>query len=134
MTPERFLYFINTKTEIDVRYLFIDEAQKISSNEARSAPYYEIVDQLSRKPKPTNIFFSSPCIPNPDEYLKLIPSSTASFSEPSEEVKIQAFSKYFLAVKYSPVCQFKYYIDLLSGEIDALNDLSHEKKMLLSLP
>jgi superfamily II DNA/RNA helicase len=134
MTPERFLYFINTKTEIDVRYLFIDEAQKISSNEARSAPYYEIVDQLSRKPKPTNIFFSSPCIPNPDEYLKLIPSSTASFSEPSEEVKIQAFSKYFLAVKYSPVCQFKYYIDLLSGEVDALNDLSHEKKMLLSLP
>ncbi len=42
MTPERFLYLLNTTNYI-AKYVFIDEAHKISSNDKRSAYYYQIV-------------------------------------------------------------------------------------------
>lgn len=110
MTPERFLYLINT-TNHKVAYLFIDEAHKISTKDARSPFYYELVDKIAvLNPKP-HIIFSSPNIPNPEEYLKLVPD---------EEDKNQQRST------YAPVCQMKYLIDLKDGVVKAYNDYSRQ--------
>lgn len=110
MTPERFLYLINT-SDVGVSYLFIDEAHKISTKDARSPFYYELVDKIAvLDPKP-HIIFSSPNIPNPEEYLKLVPS---------DERKIGRNST------YSPVCQMKYLVDIKDGTVKAYNDYSRQ--------
>lgn len=110
MTPERFLYLMNT-TDYKVAYLFIDEAHKISSKDARSPFYYELVDKIAElDPKP-HIIFSSPNIPNPEEYLRLIPEDEGKKGQHST---------------YSPVCQMKYLVDLRDGVVKAYNDYSRE--------
>lgn len=108
MTPERFLYLLNT-TDKRVQYLFIDEAHKISTGDARSTFYYELVDRISKLEEKPHIIFSSPNIPNPDEYLKLIPSMEG------KEGKQATFS---------PVSQIKYLINLKEGKIEVFNDYS----------
>lgn len=110
MTPERFLYLMNT-TDYKVAYLFIDEAHKISSKDARSPFYYELVDKIAElEPKP-HIIFSSPNIPNPEEYLSLVPDEEGKKGQHST---------------YSPVCQMKYLVDLKDGVVKAYNDYSRE--------
>lgn len=110
MTPERFLYLMNT-TEHKVEYLFIDEAHKISTKDTRSPFYYELVDKISElEPKP-HIIFSSPNIPNPEEYLRLVPDDEGKNNKRST---------------YAPVCQMKYLIDLKDGVVKAYNDYSRE--------
>ena len=110
MTPERFLYLLNT-TDKKVNYLFIDEAHKISTKDSRSPFYYELVDKISSLNSKPHIIFSSPNIPNPEEYLKLVPG---------QEGKNQQQST------YAPVCQMKYLIDLKDGVVKAYNDYSKE--------
>lgn len=108
MTPERFLYLLNT-TNKRVSYLFIDEAHKISSKNSRSPFYYDLINKISSyDPKP-HIIFSSPNIPNPEEYLRLVPD---------EEGKNKQRST------YAPVCQMKYLVDLKDGAVKAFNDYS----------
>lgn len=111
MTPERFLYLQNT-TEYKVNYLFIDEAHKISSKDARSNFYYEIVDNVS-KDASTHTIFASPNIPNPEEYNSLGRSNDKSLSD----IKISAHRATF-----SPVSQIKYLINLQEGSINVFND------------
>lgn len=95
MTPERLLYLINSKPEMDIDYLFIDEAHKICVNDSRSAFYYQLVDILSKRANKPFIYFSSPNIPNPDVYTKLIPEN--------QLLKVRT--------EYAPVNQFKFLID-----------------------
>lgn len=110
MTPERFLYLMNT-TGHKVEYLFIDEAHKISTKDTRSPFYYELVDKISElEPKP-HIIFSSPNIPNPEEYLRLVPDDECKNNKRST---------------YAPVCQMKYLIDLKDGVVKAYNDYSRQ--------
>lgn len=108
MTPERFLYLINT-TSNQVDYLFIDEAHKISTKDSRSPFYYELVDKVSNmNPKP-HVVFSAPNIPNPEEYLKLIPYNDNKSKQRST---------------FAPVSQIKYLIDLKDGVVKVYNDYS----------
>jgi len=108
MTPERFLYLLNT-TNKSVSYLFIDEAHKISSQDSRSPFYYDLVNKISSyTPKP-HIIFSSPNIPNPEEYLRLVPDQNGKSNQKST---------------YAPVCQMKYLVDLKDGAVKAFNDYS----------
>lgn len=108
MTPERFLYLLNTMNKT-VKYLFIDEAHKISTKDARSPFYYELVNKLSStNPKP-HIIFSSPNIPNPEEYLKLVQGQEGKSNK---------------RTTYAPVSQMKYLIDLKDGSVKAFNDYS----------
>ena len=72
LTPERLLYLLLDKPNFKLDYLFIDEAHKISSKDSRSPFYYKIVDLLSRRENRPHFIFSSPNIPNPEVYLKLI--------------------------------------------------------------
>ena len=99
MTPERFLYLMNT-TDKSVKYLFIDEAHKISTKDARSPFYYEMVDKISSTDAKPHIIFSSPNIPNPEVYLSLVPDE-------NDKQNKQAV--------YSPVCQMKYIVNLKDG-------------------
>lgn len=108
MTPERFLYLLNTTNHI-AKYVFIDEAHKISSNDKRSAYYYQIISKLSKNDIQPHIVFSSPNIPNPEEYLRLINSCSNK-------------SKYHS--DYSPVSQIKFLIDIAKGSINIYNEFS----------
>ena len=56
-----------------------------------------------------SIIFASPNIPNPEVYLSIIPD-------------MQSTEIHKLASKYTPVCQFKYFIDLLDGVGYQYND------------
>lgn len=108
MTPERLLYLLNSKANVSLDYLFIDEAHKICSKDARSTFYYQLIDKVSKKYRNIKIFFSSPNVPNPELYSSLIP-----------EAKINK-----LKTTYSPVNQFKFLIDSNSSQVKVLNDIT----------
>jgi len=111
LTPERLLYLILDKPDFAIQYLFIDEAHKISSKDKRSPFYYKVVDILTRTYNNTKVFFSSPNIPNPNVYLKLVPNKGET----------QGGS---LALKYTPVSQIKFLVNLLNGKKYIYNNLN----------
>lgn len=109
VTPERFLHLITSRPEIDIDYLFIDEAHKISSKSGRSAFYYKVVDKMGERKNKPHVIFASPNIPNPEIYLKLIPA-------PKQEEMMK------LIAKYAPVSQIKYLIDFVEHKLYLYND------------
>lgn len=111
LTPERLLYLMLDRPDFSIQYLFIDEAHKISSKDKRSPFYYKLVDILTRNNNGTKVFFSSPNIPNPSVYLKLLPNK-----EESKGIS--------LALKYTPVCQMKFLVNLLNGKKYVYNNLN----------
>ncbi len=120
MTPERFLYLLIENPDMNISYLFIDEAHKISSKKERSAVYYKITDMLAKHTTKPQVIFASPNIPNPDVYLPLAPY----FKDCDKRVAT-------FQTSYSPVSQMKYMIDCLSGDIKLLNNYSGQ---LIDLP
>jgi hypothetical protein len=48
LTPERLLYLLISYPNIEIDYLFVDEAHKISAKDSRSTFYYKVVDMLSQ--------------------------------------------------------------------------------------
>ncbi len=113
LTPERLLYLLISNPSIDIDYLFIDEAHKISSKDSRSPFYYKVVDMLNQRKRKPHMIFASPNIPNPEIYLKLI-SYTNSLSEQK------------LTTTFTPVSQMKYFVDFIAGEIQLFNNYSGE--------
>lgn len=111
LTPERLLYLLIGNPNVDIDYLFVDEAHKISSKDSRSAFYYKVVDMLAGRRKKPHIIFASPNIPNPEVYLKLIPS-------------VEQISEHKLATTFAPVSQMKYLIDYPGREILLYNSHS----------
>lgn len=99
MTPERFLQLLIKRKDIDIEYLFIDEAHKISSKGDRSSFYYKVVDMLFEKQAKPHVVFASPNIPNPEIYLNLIPEQYRK--------NIHAMTSSF-----APVVQHRFVIDL----------------------
>lgn len=112
MTPERMLYTLISMPGMKIDFLFIDEAHKISDRGGRSSYYYKVIAQLQAMKQYPSIIFASPNIPNPEVYLSIIPG-----------MKKDEIHK--LASKYTPVCQFKYYIDLCDGIGYQHNDYAH---------
>lgn len=112
MTPERMLYTLISMPDMKIDFLFIDEAHKISDRGGRSSYYYKVIAQLQVMKQYPSIIFASPNIPNPEVYLSIIPGMK------KEEI-------HKLASKYTPVCQFKYYIDLCDGVGYQHNDYAH---------
>ena len=109
MTPERLLYLLNDNKEFRLDYLFIDEAHKMTGRNSRAPFYYSVVDELCRREQKPHFIFASPNIPNPQEYLRLI--ATGQYD------KQNAFASTF-----SPVAQFKFLVNLKSGQISIYND------------
>jgi hypothetical protein len=110
MTPERMLFLLLEHPDAQIDFMFIDEAQKISTKDNRSAFYYKVVQMLKEKGK-TNIIFASPNIPNPDVYLKLLNSDDSGKSK---------------ATYLSPVSQIKFLVDLESHTVQTYNSLKND--------
>lgn len=120
LTPERLLYLLIDKPDLEINCLFIDEAHKISSKDSRSPFYYKIIDILSNRANPPRFLFSAPNIPNPEVYLQLISDNLLGQNER-------------LSTRFSPVSQIKYVIDLVKNEVLIHNDYSHKNQLLEKL-
>ncbi len=119
MTPERLMYQLIGYPNIPIHYLFIDEAQKISDKEGRSAFYYQIVEMLYREEPHPHIIFASPHIPNPGIYLELVPNVIAG-------------ERTHYTSTYTPVSQEKFLIDLRSHNLGYYNSMTQELYTLTS--
>lgn len=116
MTPERLMYLLIAFPEMPLGYVFIDEAQKISLVEGRSAFYYQIISMLWRRTNKPHFIFASPNIPNPEVYLQLVPDAEESQGS-------------VLASTYSPVSQTKILVDCNTHEVKYYNE--HTKQLHL---
>lgn len=110
LTPERLLYLLISRPELQIDYLFLDEAHKLSGKNSRGPFYYKVVDMLLNRPKKPHFIFASPNIPNPQVYLRLM----NDVIENNDESK--------LASTYSPVIQVKFLLDLLGQKVSVYNE------------
>lgn len=117
MTPERLLYLLMNEKDIQLDYLFIDEAQKLSGDDTRSPFYYQVVQILSEAEQKPHIIFASPNVPNPQVYLNLISG-----------VETETLNQHKLASGFSPVTQIKFLINLESKEVSVYNE--HTKELM----
>ncbi len=108
LTPERLLYLLIGNKDIRIDYLFVDEAHKISSKDDRSTFYFDVVSMLCQQEPRPRIVFASPNIPNPEEYLKLVPDAVF-------------LTKHKVSSGFSPVSQIKYLVDLVDKNIRLYN-------------
>jgi len=113
LTPERLLYLLIGNPTVDIDYLFVDEAHKISSRDSRSTFYYKVVDMLAGRSKKPHVIFASPNIPNPEIYLRLLPG-------------VDSVETHRLATAFAPVSQVKYLIDYPGREIQLYNAQSNQ--------
>lgn len=121
MTPERLHYMLIEHSSIRIDFLFIDEAHKISERGGRASYYYKVLLQLASLQKLPVIIFASPNIPNPEVYLSVIPGAN-----PSDMKK--------LASRYTPVCQFKYYVDFCERKAYRFNDYTRKESDFWRIP
>lgn len=115
LTPERLLYLLISNPDIELDYLFVDEAHKLSGKNSRGPFYYKVVDMLLKREKKPHFIFASPNIPNPQVYLRLM----NDIIETGDENK--------LATTYSPVIQVKFLLDLQNDRIDVYNEKLNKK-------
>ncbi|EIW2090198.1 DEAD/DEAH box helicase [Enterococcus faecalis] len=109
MTPERMLYLMINEPDIQIDYLFVDEAHKITGADKRSPFYYQVVNMLSERPHRPHIIFASPNVPNPEVFLDTIPD-------------VQSTNEHKLQTSYSPVSQPKFIINLINREVSIYNE------------
>ena len=114
LTPERLLYLLISKPDLQIDYLFIDEAHKLSGKNSRAPFYYKTVDMLLKRNAGTHFIFASPNIPNPEVYLKLLTDIE------TEENDNQ------LCSTFSPVAQVKFSIDLNNFAVSVYNEHTEE--------
>lgn len=112
LTPERLLYLLISYPDLQIDYLFIDEAHKLSGKNSRGPFYYKVVDMLLRREHRPRFIFAAPNIPNPQVYLRLM----NDVIETGDDKK--------LATTYSPVMQIKFLMNLKGKEIAVYNEHS----------
>lgn len=112
LTPERLLYLLISYPDLQIDYLFIDEAHKLSGKNSRGPFYYKVVDMLLRREHRPRFIFAAPNIPNPQVYLRLM----NDVIETGDDKK--------LATTYSPVMQIKFLMNLRGKEIAVYNEHS----------
>lgn len=94
LTPERLIRYLSNGG-LPVRYLFVDEAQKIAAvKDERSSLYYHAIYETTRR-YATQLVFASPNIPNPGIFLEIFGHE----GEPS------------LSVQDRTVSQNRYYVN-----------------------
>lgn len=116
LTPERLLYLLISKPELQIDYLFLDEAHKLSGKNSRGPFYYKVVDMLLKRPNKPHFIFASPNIPNPQVYLRLM----------NDVIENEDESK--LASTYSPVIQVKFLLDFCGQKVGVYNE--HTQKTI----
>ena len=108
-TPERFLHYLSTPSNPSIEYVFVDEAQKIVSEDTRSVIYYHAISLAERNS--CKLFFASPNIANTDIFLKLFNKST----------------KETMVITEAPVCQMRLFIDLISHTATIFSDSANSE-------
>ena len=108
-TPERFLHYLSTPSNPSIEYVFVDEAQKIVSEDTRSVIYYHAISLAERNS--CKLFFASPNIENTDIFLKLFNKST----------------KETMVITEAPVCQMRLFIDLIAHTATIFSDSANSK-------
>ena len=119
LTPERLLYLLISKPDLQIDYLFIDEAHKLSGKNSREPFYYKTVDMLLKRKKKPHFVFASPNIPNPEVYLKLL-----------TDIETDGDDSH-LRSTFSPVAQIKFSIDLNNFTVSVYNDHTGELDYLV---
>ena len=114
MTPERLLYTLISYPDLSIDYLFIDEAHKLSEPDGRATFYFKVTDMLIERARKPHVILASPNIPNPEVYLKALPS---------EQVENPTFFK----TTFTPVSQMKYILDTVTQEFIVFNEHSKKK-------
>jgi hypothetical protein len=126
LTPERLLYLMIRHSSIDIDYLFVDEAHKISAKDSRSAFYYKDVDMLEQRTNKAHFIFASPNIPNPEVYLQLLSDVAAANQKDVTELRI--------ATGFTPVSQIKYLLDFVDKRISQYNEHNGSLLKIASIP
>lgn len=108
-TPERFLHYLSTPSNPSIEYVFVDEAQKIVSEDTRSVIYYHAISLAERNS--CKLFFASPNIENTDIFLKLFNKST----------------KETMVITEAPVCQMRLFIDLIAHTATIFSDSANSE-------
>jgi len=80
LTPERLTRYLANKDNPSIGYIFVDEAQKITStDDVRSLTTFRAVEKIIKLYPGINTYFASPLISNPDEFLKLFSLDTSKY-------------------------------------------------------
>lgn len=120
MTPERMLYLMINEPDIEIDYLFVDEAHKITGVDKRSPFYYQVVNMLSERSHRSHIIFASPNVPNPEVFLDTIPDA-------------ELISEHKLQTSYSPVSKPKFIVNLINREVSIYNEHSDSNIPITSI-
>ena len=121
LTPERLLYLLIGKPELQIDYLFVDEAHKMSGKNSRGPFYYKTIDMLKNRENPPHFIFASPNVPNPEVYLRLL-------------TDISKHSNKKLRTTFSPVTQVKFLLNLHDHEISVYNEHAGMKLHIADIP
>jgi superfamily II DNA/RNA helicase len=106
LTPERLLNFHYSKVNVNIGFLFVDEAHKLSEDgddAERSITEYNAIDLTLKEYPDIKVYFSSPNISNPEVFLKLFNKNI----------------KYSKSVEESPVAQNLYVVDVVNSTIES---------------
>ena len=109
LTPERLLNFHSSKVKLEIGFLFVDEAHKLSEDgedAERSITEYNAIDLTIKKYPDIKVYFSSPNIVNPEVFLSLFNKNI----------------KYSKSIEESPVAQNLYVVDVGSRSIKSYVD------------
>jgi len=121
MTPERMHHLLIERLDLNIDFVFIDEAHKISERGGRGSYYYKVIPQLRQLKNPPTVVFASPNIPNPEIYLRTIPG-----------VHPQKIHR--LASRFAPVSQFKFFMDLPNNKMFIHNEISKSLEYVYRVP
>ncbi len=123
LTPERLLYLlIKQGNDLNIDYLFVDEAHKMSGKNGRGPIYYKVVDMLLNRDQRPHFIFAAPNIPNPEVYLQLLTDLIDEDTDTDENR---------LTSIYSPVTQIKFLANLQNSTIDIFNEHTGRSEKLI---
>jgi hypothetical protein len=121
MTPERMHHLLIERQDLCIDFVFVDEAHKISERGGHSSYYYKVISQLKRLGNTPTVIFASPNIPNPEIYLRTIPG-------------VQPNTIQRLASRFTPVSQFKFYMDLPNNKMYIHNEHTKSLEYVYRVP
>lgn len=106
LTPERLVSLISAIPELKIDYLFVDEAQKLTTkNDSRSLVTYSAIEQTLNQNPDAKLFFSSPNLSNPGVFNSLFNRSESKTYRSTE----------------GATAQNMYFIDLINDSFSYVN-------------
>ena len=89
LTPERLISYLSQNENPSIGFLFVDEAHKIAQDDTRSVTTYVAIEKTLKKYPTTKLYFSSPCISNPEVFLRIFRKSEQNVFKTAETTVAQ---------------------------------------------